>query len=97
MISGITSHPYFTNYFVYCLGFILLGNLMIALGPLIPYLAEQQKKLETEYSVYFLARALGFTAGALSIKISQSYFTYHQLLAIGYLLSGLFSIAANEI
>ena len=48
MISGITSHPYFTNYFVYCLGFILLGNLMIALGPLIPYLAEQQKKLETD-------------------------------------------------
>ena len=74
MISGITSHPYFTNYFVYCLGFILLGNLMIALGPLIPYLAEKQKKLETEYSVYFLARALGFTAGALSIKINSSSF-----------------------
>lgn len=45
MIKELHSHPYFTNYVLYCIGFILLGNLMIALGPLIPYLAEVQKKL----------------------------------------------------
>lgn len=68
---------------------------MIALGPLIPYLSERQNKVETEYSVYFLARALGFVTGALSIKITQKYFSYHTLLGVGYIVSGVFSIAAN--
>lgn len=34
--------------------------------------------------------------GALSIKLTQKHFSYHKLLGAGYLVSGIFSILANQ-
>lgn len=94
-LDSITSHPSFKNFVVYCLGFIMFGALLIGLGPLVPYIAEKEGVVETEYSYLFFSRALGFLLGALSVKIMENRFTYHQLLAIGLMGSGLFSLSFN--
>ena len=91
----VTSHPGFTNFVIYCLGFVLFGAILIGLGPFIPYLSERSGIIETEYSILFFGRAIGFTVGALSVRFVEKSFTYHKLLGIGYLLAGLFTILFN--
>lgn len=54
---------------VYSLAFLILGQIMTAVGPLIPYLAEADGKLETDFSFLFLTRSLGSVFGAIFYKV----------------------------
>lgn len=54
---------------LYATSFLILGQLMTALGPLIPYLAESQGKEETDFSFLFMARSVGSIVGAIVYKI----------------------------
>ena len=65
---------------------------MIGLGAFVPYLAEENNLIETDYSILFLARASGYIVGALSVKLIEKYYNYHQCLGISYILSVMFAI-----
>lgn len=65
----VISHPNFNHFFLYAFTMMIFGNVVAALGPLFPYLAAKEHLPETHYSSLFFFRALGFSIGALLIKV----------------------------
>lgn len=70
------------HFIAYCLSFIAYGAILTGLGPLIPYLADEQHVPETEYSFLFFARASGFVVGACLVKIVEKLLSFHNTLII---------------
>ncbi len=70
----------FYHFMAYCISFIGYGAIFTGLGPLIPYLAEKQGVLETDYSFLFLYRAFGFVIGSIAAKFVEKYLSFHQTL-----------------
>ena len=78
-MQKVLNHPSFKVYLLYFLIFFLLGIIITSLGPLFPYLAAMENRIETDYSFLFLCRAGGYIAGSLLIKVLQKHFTLHRL------------------
>lgn len=70
----------FYHFLAYCVSFIGYGAIFTGLGPLIPYLAQKQNVLETDYSFLFLYRAIGFVVGSIFAKFIEKYLSFHQTL-----------------
>ena len=83
----IMNHPHIKVYALYCFSFILVGMLITALGPLLPFFAAREDHSETFYSFLFLSRALGFIAGSLLIKILEKWLNLHQLATLSLLMN----------
>ena len=43
-IKYVVNHPHFPAYIFYCLAYVCYGAIVTALGPIIPYLAEQNHR-----------------------------------------------------
>ena len=52
---------------IYIYAFVMLGNIIIALGPLIPIKARDGNLKETDYSIVFTLRGIGYVTGSLLV------------------------------
>lgn len=74
-------------YALYTVTNFTYGLCYTEIGPLIPYLAENAKREETNYSYLFLYRAIGMIIGTLFLSFIQkrNIINFHHLLALSSL------------
>lgn len=56
---------------------------MTCLGPMFPYLAVDQNRIETDYSFLLVCRASGFITGSIAMRIIGKRLLLHQLVGLG--------------
>ena len=84
-------HNKFNNFLLYSLSYIIFGAIWTCLGPMFPFLAEEENRNQTQYSFFFTCRAFGFVTGALTVGRLSSRFSLHMLLSGGIAMMGCFS------
>lgn len=88
----LLNHPNILYFFLYALAYMSVGEILMCLGPIFPYLSEKEGRLETEYSFLFSARAIGIIAGSFLTRMHGKKFTFHGFMIIGVIILSFFSI-----
>lgn len=90
--NQILSHPNFKHFLAYCLSYIILGSVITCLGPMFPYLAVDQHRIETDYSFLLVCRASGFITGSIAMRIIDKKLLLHQLIGSGVAIMSVLSL-----
>ena len=93
--SQLCQNPQLKNLILYLLAYAMEGALLLGIGPLIPYYAQKDHRMESQYSIVLLSRTIGYVAGSFLVKILEKCLSIHQCLAFGLLVTGIFSILFN--
>lgn len=67
----------------YCVTFVGCGAVITGLGPLIPFFAEREGRLSTDYAFLFFWRATGYGFGSILCKVWERYYSFHQICYVG--------------
>lgn len=94
--ARIFTHRHLYHFLAYSFSYALLGQFLTCLGPMFPYLAESEGRVETEYEILLTARALGFLSGALLCKVIGTRLTFHQLIVLGIVLLSSYSMTFSS-
>ena len=65
---------------------MVLGVIITGLGPLIPYLADYEERMELQYSFLFTCRAVGYILSTFIARLTEKWLKLHQLVALALLL-----------
>ena len=77
---------------IYLFAFSLLGAVLIVLGPLIPIKATNGGLLETDYSIVFTLRGIGYAFGSFVVARLEKRYKAHHMIAIASLTMGILCI-----
>ena len=86
------------NFLYYSLAYLFYGSIITAMGPIIPFYAEQTGRPQPYFSFVFLSRAIGYILGGSLVKVLMQRYKLHHILQGGVLACGLcFAISAISI
>lgn len=89
MLSNIHLFSWQTRCTVlYIIGYASLAFIISGLGPLIPFKADESGRAETDYSIVFTFRGIGYLAGSILVGRIEHRFNSHLLLTSYFFVLG---------
>jgi cyanate permease len=69
----------------------MIGAILIVLGPLLPIKASQGGRKETDYSIVFTLRGLGYASGSLMVAKLEKKYGIHLIMVLSTFVIGIMS------